>query len=73
MRLVKTGDFTADGYDDIFFVTEKGEPALFHNKEKDFQRVDLSSQMSLSGSVIQAEVYDMDKDGSDDIITLDDA
>jgi uncharacterized repeat protein (TIGR01451 family) len=73
VRLVKTGDFTADGYDDIFFVTEKGKPTLFNNVEKDFIRRDLSALFSLSGSVIQAEAYDMDADGKDDIVTLDDA
>jgi len=29
--------------------------------------------MNLSGSIIQAEVFDMDNDGKDDITTLDDA
>lgn len=33
----------------------------------------LKDTMSLSGSIIQAEAYDMDKDGKDDIVTLDDA
>jgi plasmid replication initiation protein len=73
VRLVKTGDFTDDGYGDIFFVTADGKPVLFNNVEKDFVRQDLSAQMSLSGSIIQAEVFDMDSDGRDDITTLDDA
>jgi hypothetical protein len=29
--------------------------------------------MSLSGAIIQAEAFDMDSDGKDDIVTLDDA
>jgi len=46
---------------------------LFNNVEKDFVRIDLSEMTSLSGSIIQAEVFDMDADGKDDIVTLDDA
>lgn len=45
---------------------------LFNNVEKDFTRQDLSFAFSLSGSIIQAEAYDMDNDGKDDIVTLDD-
>jgi uncharacterized repeat protein (TIGR01451 family) len=73
VRMVKTGDFSWDGYDDIFFVTEKGEPALYNNHEKDFYRYDIVDQMSLSWAIIQVETYDMDDDWKDDIITLDDA
>jgi uncharacterized repeat protein (TIGR01451 family) len=73
VRMVKTWDFSGDGYDDIFFVTEKGEAALYNNHEKDFYRYDIASQMSLSGAIIQAEAFDMDSDGKDDIVTLDDA
>lgn len=54
-------------------MTEEGKPALFNNEEKDFVRKDLSSQISLSGAILQAEVYDMDDDGYDDVVTLDDA
>ena len=54
-------------------MTETGNPVLFNNVEKDFIRSDLSQQMSLSGSIIQAEAFDMDADGKDDIVTLDDA
>lgn len=73
VRLVKTGDFTGDGYGDIFFVDDGWQPALFNNVLKDISRIDISSQISLSGSIIQAETYDMDSDGNDDIVTLDDA
>jgi len=72
-RTVKTWDFSWDGYGDIFFVTQSWEAALFNNVEKDISRYDIESQFSLSGAIIQAEVYDMDSDGSDDIVTLDDA
>ena len=72
-KLIKTGDFTGDWYGDIFFVSEKGQPELFNNNTKDFYRLDISEQLSLSGAIIQAEVFDMDSDGKDDIVTLDDA
>ena len=54
-------------------MTEDGKPVLFNNEEKDFVRKDVSSQISLSGAILQAEVYDMDTDGYDDIVTLDDS
>jgi len=72
-RLVKAWDFTWDGYGDIFFVSETWAPQVFNNYEKDFSRIELQDQFSLSGSIIQAEVYDMDDDGNDDIVTLDDS
>lgn len=72
-RLVKVWDFTGDNYDDIFFVSQDGEPVIFNNHIKDFRRISLSEQFSLSGSIIQAEVFDMDNDLRSDIVTLDDA
>lgn len=73
VRLLETGDFTGDGYEDIFFVTKNGAPALFNNHNKDFSRYDISNTLFLSWAIIQAESYDMDSDGKDDIVTLDDA
>lgn len=73
VRLVKTWDFTGDGFDDIFFVTDQWAPALYNNHLKDFSRYDISRDLSLSGAIIQAESYDMDSDGKHDIVTLDDA
>jgi len=73
VRLVKTGDFTGDGFGDIFFVSEDGIAEMFNNHEKDFFRYDIAQQLSLSGSIIQADTFDMDADGRDDIVTLDDA
>ncbi len=73
VRLVETWDFSGDGHDDIFFVTENGKPALFNNVQKDFARFDISESISLSWAIIQAETFDMDADGRDDIVTLDDA
>ena len=70
-RLVKTWDFIGDWYSDIFFVDDAWRPQLFNNHQKKFQRIDLSDQLSLSWSIIQAEVFDMDNDGIDDIVTLD--
>ncbi|NDK10028.1 VCBS repeat-containing protein [Candidatus Gracilibacteria bacterium] len=72
-RMVQTGDFTGDGYDDIFFVNNSGKPALYNNRIKDFERYDISDSFILDGSIIQAKSFDMDADGKDDIVTLDDA
>jgi hypothetical protein len=35
---VKTGDFTGDGYDDIFFLNNNKKPFILNNVEKDFVR-----------------------------------
>ncbi|MDD2907859.1 MAG: VCBS repeat-containing protein [Candidatus Gracilibacteria bacterium] len=71
--LIKTGDFTGDGYDDIFFVGEDGKPYLLNNINKDFSRLSLANKFNLNGNIIRAESFDMDNDGIDDIVTLDDA
>jgi hypothetical protein len=71
--LVRTGDFTGDGFADIFFVNNKGEPELLNNINKKFERVSLAGQFGLGGIIVRAEVFDMDRDGKDDIITLDDS
>ncbi|MDD2870584.1 MAG: VCBS repeat-containing protein [Candidatus Gracilibacteria bacterium] len=70
--LIKTGDFTGDNYDDIFFVSDDGKPYLLNNVNKNFERISLSSDFGLSGKIVRAEKYDMDNDGIDDIVTLDD-
>ncbi|MCP4523052.1 MAG: hypothetical protein GY828_02425, partial [Candidatus Gracilibacteria bacterium] len=69
---IKAGNFRGDGYDDIFFVNDQGNPFLLNNNKKDFTRIDLTEQFSLSGSIVRTEMYDMDYDGLDDIIILDD-
>mgnify|MGYP002281197380 CR=1 FL=1 len=33
---IKTGDFTGDGYEDIFFVNNQWDPYLFNNLNKDW-------------------------------------
>jgi hypothetical protein len=42
-----TGDFTGDGYDDIFFVGEDGNPYLLNNINKDFSRLSLVNKFNL--------------------------
>jgi len=73
VRHIETGDFTGDGYEDIFFVTQAWQPALFNNHSKDFSRYDIRNSLFLSWAIIQAESFDMDSDGKDDIVTLDDS
>ncbi|MFK7780230.1 MAG: VCBS repeat-containing protein, partial [Candidatus Gracilibacteria bacterium] len=72
LELVGAGDFTGDGYDDIFFVNKEGEPYLLNNVNKDFSRYSLVKQFDLDGRILIAKVFDMDNDGSDDIVILDD-
>ncbi len=54
-------------------MSDSGTPELFNNHQKDFYRYDINDQISLSGAIIQAEVFDMDADGKDDITLLDES
>lgn len=71
--VVETGNFTGDGYDDIFFVNSDGDPFLLNNVSKDFIRVPLKTQFNLEGKIMQVRSFDMDHDGKSDLVTLDDA
>lgn len=71
--LMEAWDFTGDGYDDIFFVDKNGDPFLLNNVEKDFVRYSLKNNFNLDGKIIQVRAFDMDNDGEDDLVTLDDA
>ncbi len=71
--LVYTWDFTWDGFDDIFFVWNDWLPYMLNNINKDFSRLSLVNKFGLDWKIIRAEVFDMDNDWIDDIVTLDDA
>jgi hypothetical protein len=72
-NIFEAGDFSWDGYDDIFFVNNAGKAFLLNNISKDFSRYSLESNFSLSWNIIRVRVFDMDHDGKDDIVTLDDS
>lgn len=72
-ELLHTWDFTWDWFPDIFFVWVDWKPYLLNNINKDFSRLSLSNKFNLSWKIIRAEVFDMDNDWIDDIVTLDDA
>ncbi len=72
-NIFETWDFTGDGYDDIFFVNNAWKAFLLNNVSKDFSRFSLESNFSLSWNIIRVRVFDMDNDGKDDIVTLDDS
>jgi hypothetical protein len=44
-----------------------------NNDKKDFYRYTLGDNFDLDGKIVRAEVWDMDHDGKDDVVTLDDA
>ena len=71
--LVRTWDFTGDGYDDIFFVSNAWKPFLLNNHEKDFSRYSLWESFGMEWRILRTEVFDMDNNGVDDIVTLDDS
>ena len=73
LDLVKTGDFTWDWFDDIFFVNKKWNPFLLNNVTKDFSRYSLINEFNLSWKIVRADVFDMDNDWKTDIVTMDDA
>ncbi|RKW20498.1 VCBS repeat-containing protein [Candidatus Gracilibacteria bacterium] len=69
----EAGDFTGDGYGDIFFIARDGKPYILNNISKDFTRLDLSPQIAPTSRIIEASVFDMDNDGKSDIVTLNEA
>ena len=71
--LIKTWNFTWDSYDDIFFVNNDWEPFILNNNLSDFLRIPLKEQFNLKWRIIRAEVFDMDNDLIDDVVTLDEA
>lgn len=71
--LIKTWDYTWDWYQDIFFVWKDGKPYILNNINKDFSRLSLENKFDLDWAIIRAESFDMDNDGIDDIVSLDDA
>lgn len=71
-KLVLTWDFTWDWYDDIFFVNNKWKPFLLNNYLKDFSRISLIEQFDLVWNIIISKKFDMNNDGKDDVVTLDD-
>lgn len=46
---------------------------MLNNVEKDFVRYSLKNNFNLDGKIIQVRAFDMDNDGEDDLVTLDDA
>ena len=70
--LIKTWDFTWDNFDDIFFISKEGKPYLLNNVGKDFTRVSLIDNFWLNWRIVRVEKFDMDKDGIDDLVILDD-
>lgn len=73
------GDFFHDGFQDIVLVDQKGKLVLLDNEDGKFSRKDpilydqLGKTTALSGRIQQLEVFDMDHDGYDDIVTVDDS
>jgi len=63
------GDFTWDGYGDIVVTNKKKELVIFSNQQKDFLRI--RTNISVDGAIVKFLVQDMDEDGKDDIIILD--
>lgn len=67
-------DFSGDGYDDIFFVNQLGQPVLLENTEEEFVRRDLADDFELGTyKIVQAKSFDMDNDGLHDIVSLNNA
>lgn len=68
--MMEAWDYTWDWYWDIFYVT-KGKPYLLNNVEKDFSKISLEEQFSLSWTIIKISSFDMDNDKIKDIVTMD--
>lgn len=73
LDLINVWDFTWDGFSDIFFVWQDGNPYLFNNVNKDFSRISLVSKFDLNARILRAKSFDMDNDSIDDLVVLDDS
>lgn len=73
------GDFWGDGYADIVGVDKNGKLFVLENTEGRFDRVDpefydaSGERAEIRGAVTSLHVYDMDRDGRDDVVTVDDS
>ncbi|MDD2487531.1 MAG: hypothetical protein PHS92_04120 [Candidatus Gracilibacteria bacterium] len=73
------GDFSGDTYFDIAMVDNKGALLILDNTNGKFIRkkpkiYDVNgAETSINGAITQLEIFDMDKDSKDDIVTVDDS
>lgn len=67
---IEAGDFTWDKFEDIFYIS-KWKPFLLNNTEKNFDKIPLDKQFSLTWSIVKAAAFDMDNDKKMDIVTMD--
>lgn len=72
-------DFSWDKFDDIVFVNNKWKIGILNNiKSKFIKQTPVilnekwNQELSIDWQIEQLEVFDMDKDGKDDIVTVDD-
>jgi hypothetical protein len=69
---IRTGDFFGDGYTDVVYIDNGGILHIVSHDGKSSQEIDLISDRNRDiGQFTQVETFDMDRDGFDDIITLD--
>ncbi len=66
-------DFNWDSFDDIVMVDQKWKLILLQNNDWKFIRFDIHDKVWLVWKIQQLEVFDMDRDWKDDIITVDDS
>lgn len=72
-------DFSWDSFDDIVMTDTNSKLILLENKNSKFERKKLKiidetgNEVNLWWSIVQLEVFDMDHDWKDDIVTVDDS
>lgn len=70
--MIRSGDFTGDGYADIVYVDSKGILHLVsHDSGGPTEKPLQYDKIPLLWKVDQLEVFDMDHDGLDDIVVMD--
>ena len=73
------GDFFGDGFEDIVLTDAKGELVILDNNNGKLARIkatmysESGSLDGMRGFIQQLKVFDMDNDGKDDIVLLDDS
>lgn len=70
--MVRSGDFIGDGYADIIYVDSDGAiHQVTHDADGPLEKPMKYDKTPLLGKVEQLEVFDMDHDGIDDIVIMD--
>lgn len=67
-RDISIGDFNGDNFADLFFATYGPQNSELHLNQNDGSYSDLSNRIPVTGNFTSSQIFDMDGDGSPDIL-----